>query len=241
MEEMVPYGTSGTPPRRRLITPQLIIGVVLLICGGALLLDNFGVLDAWYVIRLWPLGLVLLGLAMLLDAQRAAGRVAGVFWMFIGTWLLLGNLRVLRLDIFDLWPLPLLMVGGYMIWQAFHGPGKSKEGADENTFSALAVMSGVGRKINSQDFRGGEATALLGGCKIDLRDAAIAGGEAVVDVFAFWGGIEMSIPDGWAVVNRVVPVLGGADDRTRPPTESSPKRLVIRGLCVMGGVEIKTA
>ena len=153
----------ATPTHGHRITPQLIIGLVLLICGGALLLDNFGVLNARYIIRLWPVGLILLGLAMFLQAQQAAGRVGGGFWMFIGTWLLLGNLRVLRLEIFDLWPLPLLMVGGYMIWQAIHGPAKAKDDADEHTFSALAVMSGVGRKVTSQDFRGGEATALLGG------------------------------------------------------------------------------
>ena len=105
----------------------------------------------------------------------------------------------------------------------------------------IPVVYGVGRKINAQNFRGGEATALLGGVKIDLHDAAITAEEAVIDVFAFWGGIEIAVPDGWAVVNRVVAVLGGAEDRTRPPVSPTAKRLVIRGICIMGGVEIKSA
>lgn len=233
--------TNGRPASSRVLAPQLVIGLLLLAAGVVLLLDNFGVLHAYRVLRLWPVGLIFIGLAMVAQAQRAAGRVGGLFWVFVGTWLLLGNLGVLRLEIWDLWPVPMVIAGAYLIWQAVHGPDKPADREQESTFSALAVMGGVGRKINSPDFRGGEATALLGGVKIDLQDAGITAPEAVVDVFAFWGGIEMTVPEGWTVVNRVVPVLGGADDRTRPSADLAAKRLVIRGICIMGGVEIKSA
>jgi predicted membrane protein len=227
--------------RSNVIAPQLIIGFLLLVAGVVLLLDNFGVLHAHLVLRYWPTGLMLIGIAVMAQAQRAAGRVSGLVWVFVGGWLLLGNLGILRLNIFDLWPIPIVLIGGYLIWQAIHGPETPADRQRESHFSALAVMGGVGRKINSQQFTGGEATALLGGVKIDLHDATIAADEAVIDVFAFWGGIELSVPEGWAVINRVVALLGGADDRTRPPTNAAAKRLIIRGICVMGGVEIKTA
>lgn len=243
MEAPAPYGTS--PDRRpvssRVLAPQLIIGLLFLTAGVVLLLDNFGVLRAHTILRLWPAGLIMIGLAMIAQAQRAAGRVSGLFWTFIGTWLLLGNLDVLDLEIWDLWPIPLVIAGAYLIWQGISGPDDPDALQKETTFSALAVMGGVGRKINSPDFRGGEATALLGGVKVDLQDAGIMAAEAVIDVFAFWGGIEITVPEGWAVINRVVPVLGGADDRTRPSTDPAAKRLVIRGICVMGGVEVKSA
>lgn len=232
---------EGRSSASRVLAPQLIIGLLFLIAGVVLLLDNFGVLEAYYVLRLWPAGLIFIGLAMIAQAQRAAGRVSGLFWAFIGTWLLLGNLGVLRLEIWDLWPVPLVIAGAYLVWQGIHGPDNPMDREKESTFSALAVMGGMGRKINSPDFRGGEATALLGGVKIDLKDAGITAPEAVIDVFAFWGGIEISVPEGWAVINRVVPILGGADDRTRPSTDPMAKRLVIRGICVMGGVEVKSA
>lgn len=231
---------NGPQRAGNVAAPQLIIGLLLLVAGVALLLDNFGLVRAYAILRFWPCGLMLIGLVSVAQAQRTAGRVAGLFWIFIGTWLLLGNLGIFRLEIWDLWPIPVVLAGAYMIWQAIHGPDRPT-GAQDSTFSALAVMAGVGRKINSAEFKGGDATALLGGVKIDLHDARIGGDEAVIDVFAFWGGIEMVVPEGWAVVNRVVALLGGADDRTRPSADPKPKRLVIRGLCLMGGVEIKSA
>lgn len=232
--------TPGTTTARG-ITPQLIIGLLLLAAGAALLLDNFGLLDAWYVIRLWPAGLILIGLTMLFQARRGAGRLAGGFWILVGAWLLLGNLRVLRLDLWDLWPVPLVLVGAHLIWQAVQGSTVPRDREADTVFSALAVMSGINRKIVTTDFRGGEATAVMGGAKIDLRDARMTGNEAVIDIFAFWGGLEILVPEGWVVINRITPILGGADDRTRPATDPSPKRLVLRGMAVMGGVEVKHA
>jgi len=52
--------------------------------------------------------------------------------------------------------------------------------------SLIAVLGGVEHRNSSQDFRGGHASAILGGCDIDLRRASIASGPAILDVFAFW-------------------------------------------------------
>ena len=99
-------------------------------------------------------------------------------------------------------------------------------------------MSGFKRTSNTQNFKGGELTAIMGGCEIDLRQASIKDGEAVIDVFAFWGGIELKVPLDWSVVIEATPLLGGFDDKTRPPQGGSAKRLVVKGYAIMGGFEI---
>ena len=81
-------------------------------------------------------------------------------------------------------------------------------------------------------------TAFMGGCAIDLRQAAIHG-EAVIDVFAMWGGIEISVPDTWTVIDRVTPIMGGVEDSTRAPGNPQGHTLIVRGVVVMGGIEIK--
>jgi hypothetical protein len=107
-----------------------------------------------------------------------------------------------------------------------------------STLSAVAVLSGVNRGNNSRTFRGGDLTAIMGGCEVDLRHAAIDG-EAIIDVFAMWGGIEIRVPEDWTVIGRVTPLLGGFDDKTRPPQGAGAHRLIVRGMVIMGGVEVK--
>ena len=58
-------------------------------------------------------------------------------------------------------------------------------------------------------------------------------------MFAMWGGIEMRVPEDWTVSRRVTPLLGGVEDKTRPPQGASAHRLMLRGFAIMGGVEIK--
>ena len=58
-------------------------------------------------------------------------------------------------------------------------------------------------------------------------------------MFALWGGIEIRVPPDWTVVSKITPILGGVDDKTRPPQGASRHCLVLRGFVVMAGVEIK--
>ena len=62
---------------------------------------------------------------------------------------------------------------------------------------------------------------------------------AIIDVFVMWGGVEVRVPDDWTVDLQGTPMLAGFVDKTRPPALATEKRLVIRGLALMGGVEIK--
>jgi predicted membrane protein len=81
----------------------------------------------------------------------------------------------------------------------------------------------------------------MGGCEIDLRDASIAADStAVIDCFAFWGGIDVRVPEDWTVMLEVTPLMGGIEDKTRPAQQgTSGKRLHVRGFAIMGGIVIK--
>jgi hypothetical protein len=153
--------------------------------------------------------------------------------------MLIERIVYFRIDAREVMPLFLVFLGGYMVWRGFGGRSRSRGADSEADFSALAIMGGVLRRSNAQNFRGADLTAVMGGCEIDLRQASIApGGEAVIDIFAFWGGIDIKIPDDWTVVSRVVPIMGGIEDKTHPP-QNGDKRLVLRGLLVMGGCAVK--
>ena len=102
---------------------------------------------------------------------------------------------------------------------------------------ATAILGGFNRKCSSQQFRGGDLTAIMGGGKIDLREAKIQASEAVIDVFTLMGGIEIYVPQDWIVEPRFTPVLGGYEDR-RTPNKQGTQKLLIHGTSIMGGITV---
>jgi predicted membrane protein len=221
------------------MTPQLLFGLIIIAVGVLLTLDRLGLIDARYYLRLWPAALILIGVVKLWHARDGmGGAVGGFLFTVAGTWLLLERTEIIRLSFWDLWPALLVFLGGVLVWQALTRPNARSPVNSNQTVHAVAVMGGVARGNNSPAFRGGDVAAIMGGCEIDLRHASIDG-DAVLDVFALWGGIEIRVPEDWTIVLRVTPLLGGADDKTRPPQGVSRHRLIIRGVILMAGVEIK--
>ncbi|HJR60183.1 MAG TPA: DUF5668 domain-containing protein [Vicinamibacterales bacterium] len=237
-EREAPLGDGGNPPAIRL-TPHLMFGLLICLVGVVFTLDNLNLADASRYLRYWPAGLIAIGLAKLWQVRGGHGSaLGGVFFVMAGTWMLLDTLELITVSFLDFWPLLLVMVGGMIVWQGLRGRHHRPGGASDATVNAIAVLSGVNRGSNSTAFRGGELTAFMGGCEIDLRQAAIHG-EAVIDVFAMWGGIEIQVPENWTVIGRVTPLMGGYDDTTRPPQGATAHKLIVRGVVLMGGVEVK--
>jgi hypothetical protein len=230
------------------ITSQVVFGLMLVAAGIIFTLDNLEIIDARDYIRFWPVMFVGIGAVKLWHATRdGQGWVGGLFFLCLGSWMLLNRIIYFRISPREFFPMVLVFLGGYLVWRGFGGKRKPQPAASDgqSQFSAFAIMGGVARRSNSQAFQGADLTAVMGGCEIDLRHASIAPGtEASIEVFAFWGGIEIKVPEDWTVVPKVFPLMGGVDDRTRAPQNFADKplqqkRLVVRGIVVMGGVGIK--
>ena len=231
---------GGSQPSRPRVSVQALFGVMVIAVGVLFTLDNFDIIDAREVLQYWPAGLVAVGLLKLYHASRGGqGWLGGLFFVSIGAWMLIEQVVYFRIDMRQVAPLFLVFLGGYLVWRGFGGRRPEQASDGQSTFSALAIMGGVVRRSSSQTFRGADLTAVMGGCEIDLRQASItAGTEAVIDVFAFWGGIDLRVPADWTIVTRVVPIMGGVEDKTHAPA-TADKRLVLRGVAVMGGVSVK--
>lgn len=104
----------------------------------------------------------------------------------------------------------------------------------------FAMMSGVRRQVTG-GFAGAEATAIMGGVELDLRYSAMDGDEVIIDTFALWGGIEIWVPAHWEIVSQGLPLMGAFEDKTHVTTHGGNRqpRLIVRGVAIMGGVEIK--
>jgi len=157
--------------------------------------------------------------------------------MLAGGLILLNNIGIVRFRIWDFWPVLLILLGISIIWRGYEQTRYS-DSDPSSTISAIAILGGVEKACSSLNFRGGEITAIMGGCEIDLRHADMSAGEAVIHTFALWGGIEIKVPEEWTVTVQGFPLFGGFEQRTRPPLDGPRKNMIIKGFAIMGGVEI---
>jgi hypothetical protein len=110
----------------------------------------------------------------------------------------------------------------------------------DSLIDITAVFAGVKRGILSKNFQGGDITAFMGGAEIDLTQADIQG-TVVLDVTAIFGGVKLIIPSDWEVQSHATAIFGGIEDkRFVYPALQSGKVLVLDGVAVFGGVEIKS-
>jgi predicted membrane protein len=218
------------PPTRG-ITPRLVCGLTIMTAGLLLAMDNLGILDAGIFFRYWPLGFVALGIARL--ASPPGQRQGGVFWLLIGL-ILLGFTADL-LSFQRLWAIILVFVGGNIAWRALRP--RSPRADATNGIDMMAMLGASTTRNTSSNFQGGQALAFMGGCEIDLRKARIEN-EAVIDIFAFWGGIEIRVPEDWQVINHVNAFLGAIENKAYS-TPDAKQRLVVTGTVIMGGAEVK--
>ncbi|MFZ4620842.1 MAG: LiaI-LiaF-like domain-containing protein [Bacteroidota bacterium] len=227
-------------------SPQFIMGLMIIGVGIIFMLDNFDILYAGDIMRYWPAILVVYGVSKISQARNSSGQLFGWIITIIGSAMLLDRLDFINFRLHDWWPLILIIIGVNFL----RGSWRRKNTLAEHPFTDTAVdsdsyirntafMSGVKRIITSKEFRGGEISSMMGGCEIDLREAEMKDNEAHLDVNIIMGGVEIRVPLGWAVVVEATPIMGGVEDKTYTAKEGTPKRLILTGSIIMGGVEVK--
>lgn len=227
---------------RRQTRAGLVWGGLITLVGLALLLDHLGVMEVERLYRFWPLLLVFSGVGYLFTHS---GKVWGVFLILAGTILQLNKLGVTHVRFTDLWPLLIIALGVALMWGAIKSPIKMiAKGDSSDTVTAVAIFGGTERRITTRQFKGGTVNCAFGGVELDFRDADIDNDKATLEVNCVFGGVEIRVPENWHVHSVNIPVLGGYDDKTRVTVAGNPenlqkKTLVVSGLVVFGGVEIR--
>jgi hypothetical protein len=229
--------TESSAPRIRL-TSQLFAGLLLAALGVLFTLDNLNILRARDVLKYWPAVFIAIGISQLAQARSLGSMIGGSIWIVFGSVLLGERLHLISSGL-RFWPLLLVAVGVWIVVRSMTATGPSVNGDSSARLSALAVLGGVDRRVTSDGFQGADITAFMGGGKLDLREAKVAGPEAVVDILAIMGGFEVIVPQTWHVIVDVVPIMGGYEDKTNHPTDPSAPRLRLRGFIMMGGLEVR--
>jgi predicted membrane protein len=235
---------------------RIVLGAIIIVFGVLALIDNMHIFESFNILSFWPTVFIIAGLLKIFQTHNRSGFVVGAFVVAVGIFLTLEHLGLLYFHIHDWWPLFLIGAGVLVLSKGsdqndlgrrirdnlgisrVHPPIGEEGNPDAFSYmNVTSVMSGSTRRNDTQNFRGAELTAVMGGMEIDLRQASMVS-EATINVFAIWGGIVIKVPPDWSVVSRAFPIMGGAVDQTIPPAFTG-KRLIIDGYVVMGGVEIK--
>jgi predicted membrane protein len=112
---------------------------------------------------------------------------------------------------------------------------------DENeVIDSINIFAGTHHKIYSKTFKGGDVTALFGGCELNLTQADFSD-TIMIDIVAIFGGVKLIIPASWEVKSEITAIFGGVDDKRAivPFGEGPRKILIIKGVALFGGVDIK--
>ncbi|MBM3926459.1 MAG: hypothetical protein FJ320_10860 [SAR202 cluster bacterium] len=158
----------------------------------------------------------------LVPAFFLAAWITMIFWGIIAPQIDLPTIGYARamLVTLALWlvvfPVAMAVRGpGFAAGRKFRAGRGAMAAESGDAVKATAVFSGTSRRISSQHFKGGDATAVFGGVELDLRNAVIESKPAVLNVTA--------------------------DERKdgHPAPDGPQPDLLITGTAVFGGVAVK--
>lgn len=106
----------------------------------------------------------------------------------------------------------------------------------------LAVFGGVDRKGSWRVPEKLRVVAVMGGASLDFREVQLPPGVTEVHVTTVMGGVDIMVPPDLAVEAEGSAILGGFEGVDRAPASPDPDAplLRIKGLAIMGGVDIHT-
>jgi len=232
------------------ISDRAIIGLLVVTLGIMLLLDTANVFgsDTAVLGTYWPALVMAWGLWGLISFRSVLWHAAV---LVIGVVFLLTNLNVWTLNIGQLWPVVLVAIGLALLfsWRVrlprqadvlAQGSQRQLVGRAEDAWKVTRIFSGGEEMVSSQEFEGGEVTAIFGGVDLDLREAELTEGKATIDATVICGGMELTVPKDWKVNIQATPILRGTENRHRQPSPSEATgELTIIGTVVCGGIEVK--
>lgn len=224
------------------------LGVIVIAAGLLLLARNTGFLthSVSRIVFSWEMLLIAIG------AVNMAWRKAywsGIILIGIGLFFLLVNFYHMPFSTWQLFlPALLILVGLQMIF----GMSKIQERfqnrtlfnskvENEDFFEDLAIFGGGDRMVVTPNFRGGRMVAIFGGTKVDLTHCNIAtGSRPSVEVVNIFGGSTLLVPSDWNVTLEVFNIFGGYSDKRIPSLINPSKTVVIKGVTIFGGGEVKS-
>lgn len=222
---------------------RLILGLVLIIIGAILILDNLRIIpySIRYYLFSWEVIIMLIGVLLIYGKRVGSGLVLIVIGAFF---LIPDMLDLSRYQWRMFWPGLLILLGLVIIFRKrlTSPPAREDTKKDMDLLDDFTFLGGGEKIITSGNFKGGRVTTVLGGSQYKLDQATLSGEKNVIDLFVLFGGATFFVPKDWNVRVEVTPIVGGFSDKRKVDPNAIPdprKELFIKGMVLFGGGEIK--
>lgn len=238
---------------------RFYFGIILIVVGCIMILEKLNLIPESVsdLLISWQMLLVGIGVLSLIGGNRTGGTILIV----VGAFFMIPELITVPHEIRKIyWPLILVAIGVALLLRHRDSKHNSLSGNSteknqpvehefisndntHNTFDDFVIFGGREIFINSQAFTGGKATSIFGGMEFDLRRASMAPGGAVIDCVSVFGGCGFKIPMDWNVRNEVTTIFGAFTDKRGDTFNERyydpSKTIVIKGVSIFGGIEVK--
>lgn len=240
-------------------TNRLWGGLILLAIGIIFFLRNFGIDIPYWVIS-WRTLLIAIGLYI--GFKRNFKGAAWLIFVLVGAYFIIEDIGDFDFSSYY-FAMIFIALGLYLIlkpkadplkkWNLKHSGHASVESpltldsakeipsADQSDIiDSVNVFGGAHQRIYSKNLQGGDVVAIFGGCELNLSHSDFKD-TITLEVVAIFGGIKIIVPPNWEIKSEAAAIFGGIDDKraVAPFGEGPRKILVIKGLALFGGVDIK--
>ena len=224
---------------------RIFLGGILIVIGAFLLLGSMDILDfrVSRIIFSWPFFFTIIGVFILLNTNKKifGGILTGVGLFFLIERIIPG----LHYHGGIVIPVILISLGIYIILNHRKKGDQDSERSGflkKDLIDDVSIFGGGTKIVSSDNFRGGNITAIFGGSEINLTGCKLAEGDQYIDVLTIFGGTTIVVPKDWNVIVNVTSILGGFSDKSiRDPNmiPDQSRTLHVKGLAMFGGGEIK--
>jgi predicted membrane protein len=224
---------------------RVLLGGILIGLGGLFFLNSLDIFSFNFgrIIFSWPFFFIVIGMYLTLNTNRKmlGGILAGLGFVFI----IPRIFPTVDYDFSVVVAIFLIAIGSYIILNQ----RKKTDGVDElgrvtkDVIDDVAIFGGGTRIVTSDNFQGGNITAVFGGSELILKGCKLAEGTSSIDILAIFGGTTIVVPNDWNIVMNVTSIFGGFSNKSvKDPntTVDQSKTLIIKGLVIFGGGELKT-
>ncbi len=227
------------------IDKRVLLGSILIGLGGLFFLDSLDIFNFNFgrIIFSWPFFFIIIGLYLTINTHK---KMLGGIFIALGFFFIIP--RVFPDVDYNgsiIFAIFLIAVGTYIVLNQ----RKKTNDADElgrianEVIDDVAIFGGGTKIVTTDNFRGGNITAIFGGSEIILKGSKLSEGTSTIDILAVFGGSTIVVPSDWNVIMNVTSIFGGFSNKSiKDPNRviDINKTLIIKGLVVFGGGELKT-